>query len=148
MKIRRTLKQKHGLKQTTLFKVKTMLNILRSFVISMLLISASQAAEQAFTQANFDSLQKQGLPILVSIHADWCPTCRAQAPVISKLLKQAEYQQINALQVNFDEQKAIVQAFKANQQSTLIVFKGGKEVGRSLGDTSESAIASLLKKAL
>ena len=33
-------------------------------------------------------------------------------------------------------------------QSTLIVFKGGKEVGRSTGDTSKDSIAALLQKTL
>ena len=44
----------------------------------------------AYTQTAFDKLQSQGSPILVSIHADWCPTCRAQAPIVDKLLKQAK----------------------------------------------------------
>jgi thioredoxin 1 len=70
------------------------------------------------------------------------------APIITKLLKQGDYQRINALRVDFDQQKGVVKAFKAIQQSTLIVFKGGREVGRSLGDTSEKGIEGLLKKAL
>jgi len=52
------------------------------------------------------------------------------------------------LRVDFDQQKPVVKAFKADRQSTLIVFKDGREVGRSLGDTSEEGIAGLLKKAL
>jgi thioredoxin 1 len=33
-------------------------------------------------------------------------------------------------------------------QSTLIVFKGEKEVGRSVGDTNANSIAALLGKAI
>jgi thioredoxin-like negative regulator of GroEL len=112
----------------------------------LLCLGISQASEEAFTQTAFDKLQAQDAPILISVHAEWCPTCRAQAPVISKLLKKADYQHINALRVDFDQQAAVVKAFNANTQSTLIVFKGKKEQGRSVGDTSEAGIESLLKK--
>jgi len=125
-----------------------MLTFMRSCLLFLMFAGYAVAGEQAFTQPVFDQLQKQGAPILVSIHADWCPTCRAQAPVIAKLLGQEDFKRINALRVDFDQQKAVVQAFRASTQSTLIVFKGGKEVGRSVGDTSEAGIASLLKKAL
>ncbi|MDP3333769.1 MAG: thioredoxin family protein [Methylococcaceae bacterium] len=113
-----------------------------------MLTGLSFAGEEAFTQAAFDQLQKDGKPILVAIHADWCPTCRAQAPIVSKLIKQDEFQAINALRVDFDQQKEVVKEFKATAQSTLIVFKGGQEVGRSLGDTTEDGIRGLLNKTL
>ncbi|MDD4913480.1 MAG: thioredoxin family protein [Methylococcales bacterium] len=122
--------------------------LFRSLLLFLMFTGLAAAGEQAFTQAAFDKLQQQGQPILVSIHADWCPVCRAQAPIIGKLLKEGDFQKINALRVDFDQQKPVVHAFRASTQSTLIVFKGGKEVGRSVGDTSEAGIASLLKKAL
>jgi len=125
-----------------------MKTLFRSLLLCLLFANLAAADPAPYTQSAFDQLQQQGLPILISIHADWCPTCRAQAPIVAKLLKQSEYQHINALRVDFDQQKAVVKAFKANTQSTLIVFKGGKEVGRSIGDTSEAGIAGLLKKAL
>jgi thiol-disulfide isomerase/thioredoxin len=112
------------------------------------LINPLYAGEQPYTQAAFDQLQKQGLPILVAVHAEWCPTCREQAPIISKLLQKPEFQSLNALQINFDKQKEALKTFNVIRQSTLIVFKAGKEVGRSLGVTDESAIEALLKKAL
>lgn len=106
------------------------------------------AGGQAFDPAAFDALQKQGKPVLVEIHADWCPTCKAQEPILSDLLKTPELQGLSALRVDFDKQKDVVKSFKATMQSTLIVFKGGKEVGRSTGDTKKDSIAALLKKAI
>jgi len=127
--------------------------IMRKFFRALLLLplltaGIAYAAGQAFDQAGFDALQQQKKPILVAIHADWCPTCKAQEPVLTELLKTPEFQAIHALRVDFDKQKKIVKAFKAQYQSTLIVFKDGKEVGRSTGDTSKDGIAALLKKAL
>lgn len=109
---------------------------------------AAFSADRAFDQASFDALLQQKKPVLVEIHADWCPTCKAQEPIIAELLKTPAFKSISALRVDFDKQKNIVKAFKAQYQSTLIVFKDGKEVGRTTGDTSKDGIAALLKKSL
>lgn len=126
-----------------------MFKFIRSLVLlSFFVAGTTLAAGQAFDQVVFDVLQKQGKPTLVMIHADWCPTCKAQEPILGELLKTPELQAITALRVDFDQQKAAVKAFKVQYQSTLIVFKDGKEVGRSTGDTKKDSIAALLKKAL
>ena len=97
-----------------------------------------------FTQAAFDAAQKSNKAILVEIHADWCPTCKAQAPVIKSLTQQSQFSGMTVLRVDFDAQKDIVRKLGAQQQSTLIVFKGAKETGRSVGETSLAPIAALL----
>lgn len=126
-----------------------MQRLIRSFLLLVAFVAGSAfAAPSAFDQATFDTLQKDGKPTLVMIHADWCPTCKAQGPILSDLLGSPEYKSINALRVDFDKQKDAVKNFKATMQSTLIVFKGGKEVGRSMGDTKKDSIADLLKKAI
>lgn len=126
-----------------------MFKFIRSLILLQFLAAGTAlAADQAFDQAAFDTLQQQGKPILVMIHADWCPTCKAQEPIIGELLKNPELQPITAQRVDFDKQKTVVKAFKVQYQSTLIVFKGGKEVGRSTGDTRKDSIAALLRKAL
>lgn len=127
-----------------------MFKLLRTLVLVMPFLATGHAlaAEAAFDKSTFDSLQKEGKAILVGIHADWCPTCKTQGPIISVLLKTPEFHGITALRVDFDKQKSDVKGFKAQYQSTLIVFKGGKEVGRSTGDTNKESIAALLKKAI
>ncbi|MDZ4151206.1 thioredoxin family protein [Methylicorpusculum sp.] len=124
-----------------------MIKLFRTLVF-LLFAGSAVAGEQPFTQKAFEQQQKEGKPTLVSVHADWCPTCRAQAPIVKSLLEQPPYNQINALRVDFDQQKDVVKSFRVLKQSTLIVFKNGQEVGRSLGDTNPEAIETLLKKAL
>lgn len=106
------------------------------------------AAGQPYTQDKLDALNKAGQPALVFIHAPWCPTCRAQDAVLDKLLPSPEFKAITTLKVDFDTQKAVVKAFGVQYQSTLIVFKGGKEVARVTGETDRDKIATLLRKAL
>ncbi len=101
-----------------------------------------------YSETAFKAAQTSGAPILVEIHADWCPTCKAQAPIIGELIAQPQFKNLKVFRVDFDAQKADVRKFGAQAQSTLIVFKGGSEVGRSVGDTRRDSIAALLDKAL
>lgn len=127
-----------------------MSSLLRTLVLSPFLFFAGFvfAADTPFDAAKFDTLNKEGKSILVAVHADWCPTCKAQEPIVSDLLKSPEMSGITSFRVDFDNQKDAVKRFKAQYQSTLIVFKGGKEVGRSTGDTKKESITALLKKAI
>jgi len=52
------------------------------------------------------------------------------------------------MQDHDDNQKDAVRNFGAQSQSTLIVFKGEKEISRSVGDTKSESIAALLGSAL
>lgn len=106
------------------------------------------AEPQKFTTAAFEQAQAANKPILVDISATWCPTCKAQAPIIQGLAVQDKFKDLVVLEVDFDEQSDIVREFGARSQSTLIVFRGANEVARSVGSTDPAEIESLLAKAL
>jgi thioredoxin 1 len=118
-----------------------------AFVLSATGALAFAGPSEPYTQKRFDELAAQGKPALVAVHADWCPTCKAQKPILGELMGRPEFRDVTELVVNFDAQKPVVQKFKVGMQSTLIAFKGGKEVGRSVGDTTRSGIEGLVKKA-
>ena len=59
-----------------------------------------------------------------------------------------EIEESRVFMIDFDNQKDLVERFGARMQSTLIVFKGNTEEGRSVGDTNRASIAVLLNKAL
>jgi thiol-disulfide isomerase/thioredoxin len=130
------------------------MNISRRAIIPIALAlsvfaSLAVAGEKSgFTQAAFQTAQKAGKPVLVEITASWCPTCKAQAPILNELRSQPKFKDLQTFSVDFDGQKDVVRSFKARMQSTLIVFKGAKEVGRSVGDTDKTSIEALLAKAL
>jgi thioredoxin 1 len=105
---------------------------------------ARAAAITPFNDDAFKAAQKDGKSILISIHADWCPTCRAQAPIIQGLIDTDKFKNLVTFRVDFDGQTDVVQGFGAQQQSTLITFKGETETGRSVGETDPSAIEAFL----
>ena len=72
------------------------------------------AAEwKPFDAAAFAQAQKDGKPILVDIFAVWCPTCRAQNPILTQLTREPKYKDLVVFKVDFDTQKDDVRALKA-----------------------------------
>lgn len=117
-----------------------------------LLFSALSALSMAgdikpYNQAEFDQLTAAGKPVVLAIHATWCPTCKAQAPIQSKLMGSPAYKDYTLFTIDFDADKPVLKKFKVTTQSTMIAFKGRTEVGRSVGDTNGESIEALIKKA-
>jgi thioredoxin 1 len=110
--------------------------------------SAFSAAPQAFDAKAFAEAQAAGKPILIAVHAKWCATCKAQAPILGKLLADPKFKDVVYLVVDFDRQKDVVKGFGVRMQSTLIAFNGASERARSVGDTDADSIAALVSKAL
>jgi thioredoxin 1 len=106
------------------------------------------AASQPFDQAAFAAAQAAGKPIMIHVTAPWCPTCRAQNPILSRLLAEPRFKNVVVFDVDFDSQKDLLRAFQVRVQSTMIVFKGHDEAGRSSGDTNAASIEELLSKAV
>src|SRR3990170_4481154 len=111
-------------------------------------LPASAAEWKPFDAASFAAAKKEGKSILVDIFAVWCPTCRAQNPILVQLTREPKFKDLVVFKVDFDTQKDDVRALKAQSQSTLIAFKGETEKGRTVGDTNPQSIASLVASAL
>jgi thiol-disulfide isomerase/thioredoxin len=117
-------------------------------VVMSLCATLAPGAEQAFNQAQFDAMRSADKPVAVVFHADWCPTCRAQAPVLKGLLQTPALKSLTLYVANFDTEKALKKSLGVTQQSTVIVFKHGKEIARSTGDTQQASLAALLRQAI
>jgi thioredoxin-like negative regulator of GroEL len=119
------------------------------FLLFAILMSiAVTAAERPFDREAFEAAQRSGKPVLLSVHADWCTTCRAQEPLVAALLGQPKFSSFASFRVDFDKQKDVLRQFRVQHQSTLIVFKDGKEVSRSIALTDPAGIEQQLRKAL
>jgi thiol-disulfide isomerase/thioredoxin len=113
------------------------------------LMSLAMAGEiKPFNQKDFDALTSSGKPVILDISATWCPTCKAQKPIIDGLMKQPAYKDVTLMTIDFDTNKPTLKKFKVTMQSTLVAFKGAKEVGRSVGDTSPQGLEGLIKKSV
>jgi thiol-disulfide isomerase/thioredoxin len=115
-------------------------------VAAFLVASFAAHAAQPFTAKSFQDAQAAGKSIVIDVTASWCPVCKVQRPIIEGLEKSNP--QLAVFEVDFDKSKDVLKQFGVQRQSTLIVFKGTKEVGRSTGDTDPASITSLVKKGL
>ena len=120
-----------------------------SLIASAIMVSPALAeSAPAFDAKAFADVQKAGKPILVAVHASWCPTCKAQAPILSELRADPKFKDLVYFVIDFDSQKDLVNRFGVRMQSTLIAFRGEKEEGRSVGDTNRTSIYALVGKSI
>jgi len=118
----------------------------KALLVSGILAAPCYAlAGEPFDAQAFQSAQAAEKAILVDVTASWCPTCKQQRPILQEIEK--ERPDLIVYEVDFDTAADALKRFRVQHQSTLIVFRGAKEVGRSTGDTAPASIRSLIAKA-
>lgn len=100
-----------------------------------------------YTKTAFDAAMKGSKPVLVHVHASWCPVCKKQESAFNELSGSADFKKVTAFVVDFDKEAEFKKAYTINNQSIILVFKNGKEVARSGGETDKAKIAALLADA-
>ena len=116
-----------------------------AITVAIAVVQPAVAAEfKPFDRATFDAAHKAGRPILIEVNAWWCPVCASQSKTIRSTAIAPAYDKLLVLRINYDKQKSEWQAFGVQKQSTLIVFKDGRELGRVSYETDKAKIQALL----
>lgn len=102
--------------------------------------------KEAFTQERFEALQSEGALVLLDVFADWCPTCAKQQEVLRSYQEEHPDVPLHILQIDFDEQKEWVKAFRAPRQSTLILYRGEEQIWFNVAATSRDVIFAALNE--
>ena len=105
------------------------------------------AAITTVTAENFDALAAEELPVLVDFWAPWCGPCRTLSPIVDELADEMA-DRMKVGKCNVDENQDIAMKFGVMSIPTLVILKGGQEVGRTVGAMPKAKLVSELEKYL
>ena len=96
------------------------------------------------TLENFEAeVIKSEKTLLVDFWAPWCGPCRMLSPVVDEIGE--ERTDIKVGKVNVDEQEELAMRFGIMSIPTLIVFKNGEAVKKTLGVQPKAAILEMVE---
>lgn len=99
---------------------------------------------QEFTALNFDSdVLKSDLPVLVDFTATWCGPCRQLAPIVEKIADEFAGK-VKVGKLDIDAHSHIAAKYGVRSVPTVLVFKGGSQIGKHVGLTGRDTLVKLL----
>ena len=108
--------------------------------------------QTTFNKELFDKAQSQGKVVIVSSWIKYCSSCAGQMKILKEAKNDGKLSDIkfdNIEYFSFDvTDKEISNFFDVQYQTTLLIFKGDKEVYRSIGETTADLIYEAIKTSI
>lgn len=99
------------------------------------------------TEANFNEIINSGKPAMVDFGATWCGPCKALAPIVEEIA--AEYEgRVMVGTADVDECSDLAAQFRIRNVPTVLFFKDGNAVDKSVGLVSKSTLTEKINALL
>ncbi|GFI60916.1 thioredoxin [Clostridiales bacterium] len=92
-----------------------------------------------------DEVMKSDKPVLVDFFATWCGPCKMVGPVLEKLSNEYEGK-VKFAKLDIDNANDLATQYSVFSVPSMLIFKGGKEVGRIVGALPPSEITKKINE--
>ena len=87
------------------------------------------------------------VPVLVDFWATWCNPCKMQAPILHEFAEEMG-EKIKVIKVDVDEVSSLCYEYSVASIPTLMVFKKGEFLDKTVGLTTKAGLSELIIKYL
>ncbi|GAB5389420.1 MAG: hypothetical protein Alpg2KO_23880 [Alphaproteobacteria bacterium] len=94
----------------------------------------------SYTADSLSALKADEKTILVDVSADWCSTCKKQHVILEELRADPALADVTFVRVDFDDDKDFIKANRIPRQSTILIYGGDEELGRSIADSNRDSL--------
>ncbi|NLZ19737.1 MAG: thioredoxin [Bacteroidales bacterium] len=100
--------------------------------------------EIVINNENIQEVISSGVPVLVDFWASWCGPCRVLSPTVDEVAAELQGKAVVA-KCNVDDCEDIAVQYGIRNIPTLLYFKGGQLMDRTVGVVSKQEIVSRLE---
>ena len=94
-----------------------------------------------------DIVLNSNFPVLVDFWAEWCGPCRIVSPIVEQLAQSLDGK-VKVSNLNVDQNQIIATEYNVHSIPSLILFKNGNEVARTVGLSPKEKYEKFVNNAL
>jgi thioredoxin 1 len=110
-------------------------------------IDNNNAVAHVTTQQWDANVLKSDVPVLVDFWAEWCGPCRMVGPAVEQVGK-IMAGKVKVTKLNVDENQEIAMRYNVQSIPSLLLFKGGKEIARTIGAAPKETYLKFIENSL